>query len=343
MFPSTRLSLHQFSYYFSAIALMHRLVKQHCAYIVCSVRVHACVAALLPCGPSYAGKMLRGKLYARALAFVALILAGGCLKSAAALYDERCNPLLPPANRVKAPKAFIAYQRKKLLETGGLQDRKRSGRKPKIPKSTVAQCCEALKAGYTVWEPAVNSIGVRHWASIKEAVYGANSHPLLAWVCWKYGVTPELLQKRLHNHDPNLAHKQLCFKKSLTAQQQFERQYVAAQLLNITLAQPQVLERTFYVDECAIVFSGTELKNVKVYCDRRSATAQATHTIYSNIPGTKYRTITVRIIAAVNALHGPAYLEFTTGTTDIQRRILPVTTPYKVSNQRHQGMLHVSR
>jgi hypothetical protein len=298
--------------------------------VVCPLHVCVCVAVLLPRRSQFAGKMLSAKLYARALALLALMWAGGCLKGAAAFYDEKCNPLLPPENRIKAPKPYIAYQKKKLLETGGMQDRKRSGRKPKISKAVLSQCCAALKAGYTVWEPAVNNFGHRHWASIKEAVYGANSNQFLAWVCAQHGVTPELLQKRLHRHDPNLAHKQLRFKKALTPEQQYERQFVASRLLNIYLAQPLSLERVWWVDECSITFSGTELKNVKVYCDRRSAAARDTHAIYSNIPGSRYRTITVRIIAAVNARVGPAYLEFTTGTTDIQRIVLPNIT-YKVS------------
>jgi hypothetical protein len=299
--------------------------------VVCPLHPCVCVAVLLSRRCSFPGKMLNAKLYARALAFMALIWAGGCLKTAAALYDEKCNPLLPPENRIKAPKPYIAYQKKKLLETGGLQDRKRSGRKPKLSKAVLTQCCEVLKAGYLCWEPSAATFGHRHWSSINEAVYAVNSNPFLAFVCQQYAVTPALLQKRLHRHDPNLAHKHLRFKKALTPQQQMERQQVAARLLNISLAFPLLLDRVWWVDEASITFSGTELKSVKVYCDRRSATARDTHAIYRNIPGRRYRTITVRIIAAVNARLGPAYLEFTTGTTDIQRIAL-ANTIYKVSS-----------
>lgn len=330
MFPTTRCLLHLFPHFFAAILTMHRLVKYIGTYTLCPLPALRVLRWSLPCRCLHTGKMLRAKLYARALAFMALIWARGCLKTAAALYDEKCNPLLPPESRIKAPKAFIAYQKKKLLETGGLQDRKRSGRKPKITKATLTQCCEVLKAGYTVWEPAVGTFGHRYWATIKDAVYGPSSNPFLAWVCTQHGVTPELLQKRLHRHDPNLAHKHLSFKKALSPQQVFERQWVASRLLQLSLAQPTLLNRAWWVDECAITFSGNDLKTVKVYCDRRSAAAQATHAIYRNIPGTRYRTITVRIIAAVNAHLGPVYMEFTTGTTDINRRVLPNIT-YKVS------------
>jgi hypothetical protein len=319
-----------FSTFFAAILTMHRLVKYIVAYTLGPVHVLRVLRWSLLCRSSHTGKMLRAKLYARALAFLALMWAGGCLKTAAALYDQKCNPLLPPESRIKAPKAFIAYQKKKLLETGGLQDRKRSGRKTKISKDTIAHCCEVLKGGYAVFEPALNTIGHRYWASIKDAVYGPNSNPFLAWVCTQHGVTPELLQKRLHRHDPNLAHKHLRFKKSLSPEQVFERQWVASRLLQLSLAQPTLLDSALWVDECAINFSGNDLKTVKVYCDRRSAAAQATHAMYRNIPGTRYRTITVRIIAAVNARIGPIYFEFTTGTTDINRWVLP-NIIYKVS------------
>ena len=342
VFPTTQFHCAWFWQFSANARAMHMHVKQRitqCHVPAACARVRRCV---LPCRSLIAGAMVSHKLFARILAFIALFHAHGCLKSAAAYYEAHCNLLLPPEKRVKAPKPFIAYQKKKLLDTGSLDDRARSGRKSKIPKGVLTQCCEALKGGYLSMEQAARAFGYRQWASIKDAVYGPNCHPFLAQVCLQFGVTPQLLQRRLHRHDPNLVHKQLHFKKPLTIEQQLVRQSVASQLLACSLASPGLLLRAFWMDECSITFSSGAISKVKVYCDKRSHAAQATHPTYTNMPGTRYRTITVHCIAAVNALTGAVYLEFTTGTTDIQRRHLPNIT-YKVSAQHCQTRQHVSR
>jgi hypothetical protein len=102
------------------------------------------------------------------------------------------------------------------------------------------------------------------------------------------------------------------------------------------LQMPNYLQRAYWADECAIEFSISKMSTkVKVYCDSRQYASCITQSTCRMKPGRRYRTITVRVIAAVNAIVGPAYLEFTTGTTDIKRMVLP-DKAYKVSIQLYQ-------
>lgn len=97
-------------------------------------------------------------------------------------------------------------------------------------------------------------------------------------------------------------------------------------------ADPSFLKRVYFIDECSIWIDSTISKGVKVYTDAHDKGFH--HVIHCDKLHSNKK-IKVRFIAVVNAVHGTVYLEFTTGTKDIQRlhNLVPLDPqhgPYKV-------------
>jgi hypothetical protein len=122
-------------------------VCQQCAHMLCDGCVLTSDAVALPCRTPTPGKMLNAKLLARVLAIIAMVTAGGCLKTAAVHFQAECDAHLPPEHHRKAPKKFIQYNYDKLLETGSLLDKKRSGRKKKVPPEGSRRSCSFTDGG----------------------------------------------------------------------------------------------------------------------------------------------------------------------------------------------------
>jgi hypothetical protein len=124
-------------------------------------------------------------------------------------------------------------------------------------------------------------------------------------------------------------------KRALTEAQQLARQHTALQLYNTYMWDPTVFMRTLYVDEATFKFSAVADGKVHVWCDRTDPEVHATH-MNCRIDGGSARCISVRVMLGVNAMWGPVYFEFTTGTTDIMRLHPQLASKtYKVSAAAH--------
>lgn len=258
---------------------------------------------------------------ARVAAVVAMILCGSSISAAELHFNTNYNANAPEHERVKAVPEFLRYNYRKFMATGSIHDRKRKGRPQKVPKDVLKECAKYLQQGFA-WVPLGSLLPIhRHFTSMEQAVAAV---PYLAAICAAYNVNPQQLLRKIKRVDPELVHKRLHFKKPLSIPQQQERQAVACQLYTVWLADPTVFNRACYVDEAAFTFSVDCMsKNLKVWCHRGSAGVNGTMFSHQMLPGTKYRTITVRLIAMINPLLGPVAGDFTTGTTDLQRRCLP--------------------
>lgn len=103
----------------------------------------------------------------------------------------------------------------------------------------------------------------------------------------------------------------------LNDEEQEKRQKRAKQFLNRSRRDPNWLKDVYFVDECAITFDHEIRKGVRIYCDAHDKGYKYVIPCKKVDPNKK---IKVHIFAAVNYREGACFLEFSTGTTDIQRR-----------------------
>lgn len=245
--------------------------------------------------------------------------------------------LITPAEfqQIRAPDQFIIDNHRELLEKKKMfrkEDRQPPSRVPRVPDSIARACAAALKTGYTaeVRDPQPDGSGTvslvhRYYDSITDA---CRHNATLAQVIQDYGVTPEHLLRRMHQVDRCLAMRTVEYKHQLTAQQQADRRYMASLILAWCCFMPDLLLRVWWIDECSmwIVKSGTQRQ--KVYCDAHD---QGVKMVLTSPHVGTHDKIKVHLLAAVNALLGPCFYEFTTGTTQIHRRMLTTRGPYLVS------------
>lgn len=230
-------------------------------------------------------------------------------------------------------RSFILNNVKKFKETGSLADKPHPPREKKLPDEVALECAKTLKHGYTIYQPDAKEEGVgqlvhQWYTTISQA---CRENPYLASVCSEYGVSPKALLRRMHQVDPNLVYRSLDFKRELTTEQKHKRQAVATELYNSWCSIPNFLQSIFWIDEVSFWFCPHYTKhNVKVYCDAHDE--EIRHVIHSPLFKSsvkKGEKIQVRALCVVNMLTGPFFLEFTTGTNDIQRQHIAPQT-YKV-------------
>ena len=274
--------------------------------------------------------------HVRVAALLAFYLAGTVIYKAV----KQLHQLLPEDefDAIREPRAFIRYQVKKFLKFKTLRnllDTREPGVQKKVPDGVVMDCIVTLKAGYQVLVPLLPEAGgaginapttPQHmwYTSIEQA---CKHNPKLAKVCSDYGVTPKYLQQRMHQMDPKLKRRTLDIKHPLSAQHMADRQRVAAYLSILCLRYPKWLYQVWWIDETSIWIIKTGTAKVKVYCEAHDADVRAVLT--SPHLGT-HNAIKVHLFAAVNALLGPCFYDFTTGTTNLQRRYNLARAPYKV-------------
>lgn len=266
-------------------------------------------------------------LPARLLAALCWVLSGQLLGPALQLWKQHYKE--SKHGLVKSARSLITTWGPRLVKYGTLQNWKRSRNPRKVPDAVAKTCCEVLKQGHIVKQqtrdlsqPPVEVH--RYWTSIKVA---CQESAYLNSILIKYQVTPSALLRRMHQVDPKLRRRRLKMKWNLTAQQKQQRQGIARQLLTMVDTIPNFLKRIFFIDECSIWLTASNV-NVKVYADAHDDNASAVMHIPGLEPNTK---IKVHIFAVVNALLGPFFIDFTTGTTQLRRRHIHPTAPFQVS------------
>ena len=309
----------------------HRACTIHVCHPM-SVHTHACCDNRLPIVAMQL-TMLTKRLLQRVNAVICFFLCNENLSQATKLFNQRYN--CEPNWVSHAPREFILDNVQKFKRYGSIENRHPSGRPTTIPDDVVKQCSIALKQGYmtTIYlaaQPKVPHQVHRYYTTIKQACV---ENVLLAQVCQRYHVTPDHLLRRMHQVDPDLSRRTLRYKLELTMAQLSNRSLTAAILWDKCSDNPEMLLYSFFADECSIMFVDSHA-SVKVYCDAHDANVSL---VLPCKHVKKGQQIKVRLLGVVNAVTGPFYMEFTTGTTDIQRRFLPNKT-YKVSGQEGPGL-----
>jgi hypothetical protein len=148
-------------------------------------------------------------------------------------------------------------------------------------------------------------------------------------------VCPATFMEALYTYDPFLRERRLHMKYALGEELKDQRQKRAHSLFERAKKNPNFLKCVFFVDECTLNFDHVIRKGVHVYCDAHDKGYRFV------IPITKLhanRSIKVKVMGAVNGLTGAVFLEFTTGTTDIERQH---NTPGGDTRHKYQvGVLH---
>lgn len=233
------------------------------------------------------------------------------------------------------PDKFIKFWHDRFWEEGSLLDHKIQRKtSASIPEDEAKLASWYLKLGY--WEEVPSKRGGeprhvhRYYSSVAKA---CRKDPQLRAIRDTYGLTNKQLLHEIKKVDPALRRRRCYVKYGFTPDQMIHRQTRAKSLLQRATLDPTFLDRCYFIDECTIWLDNTLLSGQQVWADAHD---QGVHHVihYPRLSGSKR--IKVHIIAAVNAVHGTVYLEFTTGTSDIQRLQNkkpedPQHGPYKVS------------
>lgn len=272
--------------------------------------------------------------YIRLAAVVAHAAANGDIQQAMGKLAELLGAEV--YGSLPRPDQFIRDVWHKYEEHHSISDMysQRQPSQPKVvPDETIKGCATALKRGYTEQLSVADAHGGvtprtfhRYYASIKEA---CQRDPVLSHVIQQYGVTPQYLLRRMHEVDKDLVMRTAEFKHELSEKVIQERQETAHDLLERWQEDKSLLLRTYWIDETTIWIIKTHDHTHKVYCDAHDAGVRAV--LSSPHLGTQCH-IKIHLFAAVNAIKGPCFYDFTTGTTEIHRRTAGMPASYKVSH-----------
>jgi hypothetical protein len=205
---------------------------------------------------------------------------------------------------------------------GSLDDAPRAGRPYKINDTTALAVANVLGAGYDYHFNIRGQPVIHHkfFTSVSEAV---KQSQYLRDVKTEHNATNEQIRVAAHRVAPDLKYRKLVFKHLLTSTEKAHRLSVAASLLARHHSDPTFLHRMVFVDESSILTHGLKHDHVHVWVNGSDARFQD----YHGVAGSLTHPVKAHVIAAVSAhpefasAGGLVYMEFTTGTTSIHRRI----------------------
>lgn len=222
----------------------------------------------------------------------------------------------------------------RFMAGASLEDGPRRKKRPQLPNDDALLAATYLKTGHWTFIPATETRKARFEHRYYTSVETACRHctELMA-IRNKYGLNNRAFLRAMYKADPSLLKRTVRVRYSMPKKLKGERRERANVLYNRCVQDPSRLDRTYFIDECGIIIDNMLRKGAKVYCDAHDEGYKTV--IHTEKLETKEQ-VKLHILAAVNAVHGPVYLEFTTGTTDIQHQyntlpLHPQHGPYKVS------------
>lgn len=254
------------------------------------------------------------------------------------LWNAQCS------EQVSHVRTFIVDTVNRLISTGSLRDRHRSGRPSTLKDDVVQECVDVFMKGYTIYKVVDKKTGQvgrvqKYYCSISQA---CQENDALRGVIERYNISPKHLLRRMHALCPSLKRLCLDYKTELTVQNKLKRAKAGKSMLNRIGADETYLERIFWVDEWHVWLAPGDHP---LYIWANAFDNQA-HTVLP-IPELKRgeHPPVLRCLAIVNARLGAVHMEFLTGTTDLQRTLNKhndANHPYHVSagfmQQQSSGM-----
>lgn len=222
----------------------------------------------------------------------------------------------------EAPEHFTERWFEGLTTRGSLDDAPKSGRPHKINDSAALAVANILSAGYP-YTYTIRGQQVTHhkyFTSVPEAV---KQSQYIRDLTTELNVTTEQLRVAVHRVAPEVEYRRVSFKHMLTPAQKAKRMSVSAGLLARHHSDPALLHRMVFVDESSILTHGLKHDHVQVWVNHSDARFRD----YHGVPGSLLKPVKAHVVAAVSAhpafasASGLVYMDFTTGTTAIRRRI----------------------
>lgn len=237
-----------------------------------------------------------------------------------------------PAELHEEPSEFAKRWWEGFLERGNLKDAPRAGRPPKIPNIVAFHAAEIISEGYTSTSTVLGEeiSEHKHFASIIEAI---RFNSTLKQICDEFQATPQQLLAAMHRVAPELVQRSVRFRHKLTEAEKAHRVTVCYGLFQRYQRDHTMLLYMVFVDETTIMTHGLKGVSLKVWVNATDKSFRD----YHNVPGKAWKPVKAHVIAAVTAhpqfedTAGVVYVEFTTGTTKINR----------TQNLRWNGTAHV--
>lgn len=236
---------------------------------------------------------------------------------------EKVFENLPHCGKISRPPRFMRRWFEN-VKAGNhtCEDAHRSGRPRVVPPAVAKRAAEIVKKGR--WVKVQSRRGAQHrlvyYTSIQEAVdHSSELQSILA----DHHINVEQLRAAMHDADPDLVRRRLTFKRALSKEEKADRVKTSKALLREYEQDPSLLQRMVFIDETSIVLQGGGHEAVAVWCDKNDVNFNDVCPL--PVPN-KSNPTKVHIIVAVSAhpafanKNGLVYVEFTTGTSHIQRR-----------------------
>jgi hypothetical protein len=245
----------------------------------------------------------------------------------AARNDEDLAPFLPKGNMTVAEQQQARRVGKKFLETASVKTKpheKHLNTQKLLSAITEGEAKNAamlLKTGYHEYTPTGHghyNVEHHYYTTLKGAM---EKCPQLKNIYDKYDaecddVTPQQFMEALYKWDPMLKVRRIHINYALSDDLTGDRFHWAVVLYARAEREADFLQRLFFVDECGIILDHELRKGTHVYCDAHDKAYRFVIPFRKLNPN---KQIKVKIMGAVNMLTGPVFLEFTTGTTAVQR------------------------
>jgi hypothetical protein len=205
---------------------------------------------------------------------------------------------------------------------GGTGDAPRAPKTCKIPTVAAKEAAFLVKSGQPVTTRIKGKDFTYHsyYTSIQQA---CEKCPALEKIRVTHKATHAQLLTAMHRADPSLVYRRVFFKHTLTPKEMRERSAFGEDMLKRLKDDPNFTNNIIFIDEASIVINEKTRSDVRAWCDKHDLS----FTDVCPMPVHKGEEITVRWICAVSAHEafaakgGLVYFEFTTGTTNIHRRV----------------------
>lgn len=228
---------------------------------------------------------------------------------------------------------FCKLHHKNFTANGTVATPKHGGRPSNVPHAVAFHASTIFKAGKVVKAyPSADSkrkVDVHVWWTSIEVACQEND--TLRQLCTDYNITPKRLLKYMKWADPDLVRRRIDVKLDLTKIQKQRRKAAAAALWQKYQSDPDMLQRIYFIDECKFWMSDLAGGSVKVYCDAHDENVHAVLPCKWMRKGKDAEPVKLHFVCAVNAVHGPVYCKFVTGTTDNKDHAGNLNVPYMVS------------
>lgn len=255
-------------------------------------------------------------LQARVCAVKCFYAAHDDMAPAMQAFQEQWNDSYPD-HHIADARSFIQKSVSKLENNYDLHDKGGQGRHYKLSHADALKCAELVSEGYLQKQVLIDQGVTMAWYELKQftSLFEALQHlaPLRALTTDK-GMTNEYVQYRLREVAPWLIYDALPMKMPLTPEQMEARLQYCKDMLHRLMRDPDFLMKVFWVDECRVWFGKDMAGKLRVWFDRRKVYGQPPQ---SNPLLDIHNSKRIDFLLILNARMGFVYMEFLTGTTDL--------------------------